>query len=269
MNVTLQGKRVAIAAQRRAEELSHLVEKLGGVPLVRPMQGTVFSDPAETARQIRQAVDAGFDWAIFTTGMGTNALFEAAAAHGLEADFLNALRQASIAARGYKTVKALSQRGLRPVARDDDGTTRGLVRALAPFDLTGRRVIVQLHGDRAPHLMAFLAERQAQVTTLLPYRHVPPPPEQAQRLVDEILRGEVDAVAFTSAPQVHFLFDFARQQGQQEALVEAFSGPVLAVAVGKITAEALHAEGVERVVTPEQERMGAMIIALAEHLSTA
>ncbi|MDP4107042.1 MAG: uroporphyrinogen-III synthase, partial [Bacillota bacterium] len=40
---------------------------------------------------------------------------------------------------------------------------------------------------------------------------------------------------------------------------------VTAAAVGKVTAEALKEEGVERIITPEIERMGAMIIELSNY----
>ena len=40
---------------------------------------------------------------------------------------------------------------------------------------------------------------------------------------------------------------------------------VLAVAVGKVTAEALYEEGVNRVLFPEEERMGSMVVAMSRH----
>lgn len=39
----LTGKRIAITGPRKAAELSIIVEKMGGIPLVRPAQGTVAS----------------------------------------------------------------------------------------------------------------------------------------------------------------------------------------------------------------------------------
>ena len=39
----------------------------------------------------------------------------------------------------------------------------------------------------------------------------------------------------------------------------------VATAVGKVTAEALREEAIERIVVPEHERMGAMIIELAHY----
>ncbi|MNG22492.1 bifunctional uroporphyrinogen-III synthetase/response regulator domain protein [compost metagenome] len=52
-------------------------------------------------------------------------------------------------------------------------------------------------------------------------------------------------------------------------VLEAFSGPVLAAAVGKVTAEALFEEGIERVLYPEEERMGSMVVALSRYYSEA
>jgi len=43
---------------------------------------------------------------------------------------------------------------------------------------------------------------------------------------------------------------------------------VLAAAVGKVTAEALREEGVERLLAPDLERMGAMIVELARFYET-
>lgn len=39
------------------------------------------------------------------------------------------------------------------------------------------------------------------------------------------------------------------------------------VAVGKVTAEAIKEEGIERIIVPEHERMGAMIIELSRYYS--
>ncbi len=38
----LEGKRIALTGPRRAEELGKLIENMGGIPLYRPAQGTVF-----------------------------------------------------------------------------------------------------------------------------------------------------------------------------------------------------------------------------------
>jgi uroporphyrinogen-III synthase len=80
-----------------------------------------------------------------------------------------------------------------------------------------------------------------------------------------LFQAKVDAVCFTAAIQVRSLFKYAKEKGYENKIVDAFKTNVLAVAVGKITAEALHDEGIEKVVAPELERMGAMIVEMTKY----
>ncbi|TBL71024.1 uroporphyrinogen-III synthase [Paenibacillus thalictri] len=261
----LEGKRIALTGPRKAEELSAVVERLGGVPLVRPAQGTVAVEQEKVEPQLRKLLDEGADWVILTTGIGTELLYKAAEKMGEAAKFVERLQAASIAARGYKTVNFLKTLGLKPAVCDDDGTTAGLLRALEPYELSGQRVALQLYGDHAPKLVAWLAEKETHVYEILPYLHVPPDLDVLEKLIGEIMEGSIDAVTFTSTPQVRFMMKYARENGYTARLLEAFAGPTVAVAVGKVTAEALREEGIERIVAPEEERMGSMIVSLAKY----
>jgi len=261
----LAGIRVALTGPRKAEEMGRMVEKQGGIPLIRPAQGTVFLDDGEVERELARLVEESVDWFIFTTGVGVETLLGSARNLGLEQRFHERLQQARIAARGYKAVLAVRKLGLNPVARDDDGTTAGLIRELAAFDLSGCRVALQLHGDPAPRLVGFLRERGAICREILPYRHIPPEEASLRQLTAEIISGGVDAVAFTSGPQVHFLLAYARDTGQLPELMQAFRTHAVAAAVGKFTAECLREEGVGRVVVPKEERMAKLVQALADY----
>ncbi|MBP1156864.1 MULTISPECIES: uroporphyrinogen-III synthase [unclassified Paenibacillus] len=261
----LEGKRIALTGPRKAAELSIMVEKLGGIPVVRPTQGTVAIEREKVEKKITDLIENGTDWIIFTTGVGTEMLVQAAESMGVAEAFIDTLRRTQIAARGYKTVKYLKSLGLEPTVRDDDGTTVGILRALKPYDLHGRRVALQLYGDHAPRLVGWLGEQQAQYYEILPYVHVPPEMNVINKLLSEIVEGELDAVTFTSTPQVRFLMSYAREKGLADRLADAFRGTTVAVAVGKVTAEALRDEGIQRVVAPEEERMGSMIVSLAKY----
>lgn len=261
----LEGKRIAITGPRKAAELSVIVEKQGGIPLIRPAQGTVAIEKEKVEAELQQLLDVGGDWIIFTTGVGTEMLYKVAEEMGAAEAFVEQLRRMNIAARGYKTVNYLKTLGLTPTVRDDDGTTVGILRALQPYDMKGRRVALQLYGDHAPRLVQWLKEQQADYYEILPYLHVPPELEVVDTLLSEIVRREVDAVTFTSTPQVRFLMAYAREKGLEEPLLAAFRESTVAVAVGKVTAEALRDEGIERVVAPEEERMGSMIVALGHY----
>ncbi|MFN2745154.1 uroporphyrinogen-III synthase [Bacillus sp. z60-18] len=268
MGKGLNGRRIAIGASRKTEEMSTLIKKQGGIPVVRSLQGTVFLAEKEVGPDLQTFVETGADWVIFTTGIGTETLVSLAEKLGIGERFLQVIRQAKAASRGYKTAAALKKLGITPTASDDDGTTKGLIESLKPYDFTGKRVMVQLHGENAPSLLAFLEEKGAAVFPLLPYQHVAPDEETVALLCQELLDHEVDAVCFTTAVQVRSLFKFAKENGVREKIVQAFQDHVLAAAVGKVTAEALSEEGVVRLLAPELERMGAMIVELSRFYET-
>lgn len=263
----LEGKRIAITGPRRAEELSKLVENMGGIPLLRPAQGTVLLDDQELRQGLADWMEHPPDWAVFTTGVGLNALLDLAEQSGQAAAWLKVLENSDIAARGYKTVNVLKKNGLSARVRDDDGSSEGLIRSFQAGGcvLEGKEVILQLYGDTAPRLSSWLEEQGAHLRQLLPYRHIAPPEEQLELLLSDLLGGRADAVTFTSAPQVRFLLEHAAAQGKREELLEAFRGPVVAVAVGKVTAHGLHEAGVPRIVAPREERMGSMMVELARY----
>ncbi|PLS17669.1 uroporphyrinogen-III synthase [Bacillus sp. M6-12] len=262
---SLEGKKIALVSQRKTEELSKLVENLGGTPVLRPAQGTVFLDETNIESDIAALVEGNFDWIICTTGLGMETLYNLAGKLGKDKEFIHSLKNANIAARGYKTVNFLKKLGITPVVRDDDGSTAGLVRELAAHSLRGGKVALQLHGDPAPKLIAWLDEQGCDYREILPYKHVPPQPEVMDQLISELLNGEIDAVNFTSTPQGRFLMSFAREKGVEQEIQKLFSSRVVAVAVGKVTAQALKEEGIERVVVPENERMGSAVMALGQY----
>lgn len=264
----MQGKRIVLCASRKTEEMTALIEKQGGIALIRPAQGTVFAKDEALIEEIRDVISQTSDWFIFTTGVGVEALIEAAERGGMKEKWLEAIQAANVAVRGYKTVAALKKIGIPIVAESDDGTTKGLLRSLSSFSFAGKRVVVQLHGDTAPTLKQFMLESGALYTELLPYRHIAPDEDVLNVLYNEIVEQQVDAVCFTTAMQVRFLFSFAKEKRAVEPLCRAFSEHVVACAVGTVTAEALLEEGVTRIVAPELERMGAMIVTLAKYFAS-
>jgi uroporphyrinogen-III synthase len=261
-----EGKVIAITGPRKAEEMSLLVAKQGGLPLVRPTQGTMFEHFDHLAAEVDKLIDKPVQWAVWTTGIGLEKLLEAAREAGREEVLLVKLKQIRHAARGYKTVNALKRLGIVPDIRDDDGSTVGLVRAMASYDADqwrGSLVALQLHGDPAPTLNAFLADAGAQSIELMPYRHTPPDEAVLEQFTSELLSGQIDAVAVTAAPQLRFLFAYAKERGMADKLVQIFQERTLLAAVGKVTAAAAIDEGIKRMLVPDEERMGALIVALS------
>ncbi|KQO17830.1 uroporphyrinogen-III synthase [Paenibacillus sp. Leaf72] len=262
----LKGKRLVIAGSRKTEEMSAIIEKQGGTALVRSLQGLTLLDEETLEAPLRRFAAEGADWVVLTTGIGSETLASNAEKLDIKEAFLEQLTQASIASRGYKTTAYLKRTGLKAVVADDDGTVQNLIEKLAEHDFAGQRIVIQLHGEPSPELERFFAAKKAgEVISLLPYKHVPPEVSVLTQLMEELAAGEVDAICFTTAVQVQYLFRYARKIGLEQQLLELFAGQVLAAAVGKVTAEALQLNGVQRYIVPDIERMGAMIIEVAHY----
>ena len=283
MTKPLTGKRIAVAGGRKFDELAAIISKQGGEALCRPMMGSVSNDSTELSNIIRKVCE-GADWFVLVTGVGTKALLEKADELGLGERLRELLSHANIAARGYKTFKVIKTLGLKPVIIDDDGTVEGVRRQLEQGQLehsqqvlrkaqntdttwtfAGKQVAVQLHGERMPVLTDWLLSQGAVVTEIPLYFYEKPEEKDLQQLLFEVLSSDVDAVAFTSNTQVKFFFEGAKRQRSESFLQRAFNERVIALSVGSMTSAALRDYGVTRIVAPEHERMGAMVMALSAY----
>ena len=266
----LDGKRIAIGGPRRMKELSELVRNLGGEPLARPLMNTVPLEDPTVLDPLSRLAGGGADWVVLTTGVGTRSLVAAAERAGIRDAVLASIAHAKIAARGYKTVNALRELGLAPTVTDTDGSIEGLLTALGPHDIAGARTTVQLYGTNDSQLIDALRARGALVDELVLYRYTPPAGDVVAALLAEITAASIDAVVFTSAPQATYLFEAAKARGEGGAVRDAFNaGAPIALSQGAVTSAALREHGVTAIVAPENERMGAMIMALAQHYANS
>jgi uroporphyrinogen-III synthase len=86
------------------------------------------------------------------------------------------------------------------------------------------------------------------VSTVAPYVYADAADDKAvQNLVTRLEAGEIDALAFTSTPQVERLFSIA----PEATVLEALSNTVVA-AVGPVVAETLRKRGIQARVMPEE-----------------
>lgn len=268
MTKPLTGKRIAVAGGRKFDELAAIIAKQGGEASCRPMMGSVSNASSELADVIRKVSEQGADWFVLVTGVGTKALLEKADELNLGERLRELLSNAKIAARGYKTFNALKTLGLKPVIVDDDGTVEGVRRQLEAFDFSNKLVTVQLHGERMPVLTDWLLSQGANVTEIPLYFYEEPLKQDIQKLLYEVLSNDVDVVAFTSNTQVKFFFEGARKQRAESFLQKAFNEKVIALSVGSMTTAELKKHSITRIVAPEHERMGAMVMELVKYYQT-
>jgi uroporphyrinogen-III synthase len=103
----LEGKKIVFGGTRKIEEISAIIEKQGGIPIVRSLQGTVFLAEKEVEPDLKKFIETGADWVIFTTGIGLETLLNIAEKLALKDEFLNIISHVKVASRGYKTLSAL------------------------------------------------------------------------------------------------------------------------------------------------------------------
>jgi uroporphyrinogen-III synthase len=148
-------------------------------------------------------------------------------------------------------VRALREIGLTADVPADEPTTEGVIAALKRHDLTGHCVGVQLYpGNANERLLKFLAGAGAKADTVLPYVYASESDDaRVMAVIAEMATGQIDAIAFTSAPQVRRFRDVARAFGREAELRRGLERIVVA-AVGPIVAAELNAIGVQVNVIP-------------------
>ena len=188
---------------------------------------------------------------ILTTGEGLRRLLSCIERHepALRPGFLAALSQVRKITRGPKPVRALRELGLKADLTAAQPTTTGLIETLRGERLSGRRFGVQLYGTEPnTPLCEFLTAAGATVRTVAPYVYADAADDAAVHgLLAELARGAVDAIAFTSTPQVERLFAAGAAEQVRAALART-----LVAAVGPVVAAALGRHGVQARLMPEE-----------------
>jgi uroporphyrinogen-III synthase len=247
----LAGRRIALLEHRELDRLGRMLEEQGAETLRCPLVAIVDApDPAPVEAWMRRAIAAPFDDLVLMTGEGLRRLRGVAERAGLEPAFREAVGRMRTITRGPKPARALREIGLNPGLRAETPTTEGVIAALATGELAGRQVGVQLPPDAPPRLADFLREAGASPDPVAPYAYVPRADrDEIVAVIDEMTAGRVDAIAFTSAPQVARLFAAAADAGHDTRLLAALRATPIA-AVGPVVAAELERRGFGIAIMP-------------------
>lgn len=261
----LAGFTVGITADRRREELESLLTRRGARVLSGPALRIVPVAEDDHLMQVTKSLVATPpDVLVANTGVGFRGWVEAADGWGLLEQLLAALGTARTVVRGPKAAGAVRAAGLREEWSPPAESSEEVLSYLLEQGVAGRRIAVQLHGEPQTTFCAALRDAGAEVVEAPVYRWVPPhDPAPLLRLIDSVLAGEVDALAFTSAPAVVSLLHHAGER--RPALVRTLRSDVVVACVGPVCARPLVAEGVPSVL-PERMRLGGLVRSLAEAL---
>ncbi len=249
---TLAGRVIAVPETREIEIFAAMLERRGATVLRCPMVAIRDApDPAPVLQWVRHFARGACDDLILLTGEGLRRILSCIEHHEppLKAPFVQALALARKITRGPKPARALRELGLRSDIAAEIPTTEGVINSLRPLDLKGRRVGLQLYGTEPNRpLTDFLEQAGASVRIVAPYVYADAADDEAVlNLIKRIEAGEVDAIAFTSTPQVDRLFSVAAPEMVGQALAKT-----VVAAIGPVVAETLRKRGIQARVMPEE-----------------
>jgi uroporphyrinogen-III synthase len=264
----LENITVAITEHRHTKEFAALFERVGATVYACPvLEERKVENRSELQSFVRSACSGNVDTMIFLTGVGAKFLIAEADSMGVKGSFLAALDKGLVVVRGPKPVAALRQFGVRIDVIPQTPTTEGVIEALAGKDLKDRNVGVQLYGTPNPRLVSALESRGAKVTPVHVYDYgAIADPIVVNTLITKLLHGEIQVIAFTSAPQVRVLFNLADQLGVSDSLDRGLKKVVIA-SVGEVTSRALEEKGLTAEIVPTQSKMGSLAQAVADYFS--
>jgi uroporphyrinogen-III synthase len=248
----LAGRVVAVPETREIDVFAAMLERRGAQVVRCPMVAIRDApDPAPVLQWSRELAQGSFDDLILLTGEGLRRILGCIERNEptLKERFVAALAHARKITRGPKPARALRELGMKPDITPERPTTEGVIASLQPLDLKDRRFGVQLYGTEPNRpLIDFLESAGAKVSTVAPYVYADAADDAAVlNLLSRIQAGEVDAIAFTSTPQVERLFAVAPAQAVMTAL-----GKTVVAAVGPVVAETLQKHGIQPRLMPEE-----------------
>ncbi len=260
----LVGFTVGITAARRADEFAALLTRRGAEVMMAP---TIRILPLVDDTELERVTDAIIadppDIMVATTGIGFRGWVEAADGWGNVEALLGALGKSRLIARGPKAKGAIRAAGLREEWSPQSESSSEVLDLLLEEGVEGVRIAVQLHGattewEPLPDFCAVLRAAGARVVPVPVYRwNMHPDVDRIDRMIAAVIRGDLDAITFTSAPAAASILTRAKDLGKLKQFVDAMRTSVAVVCVGSVTAAPLEALQIPTIY-PKRFRLGAL-----------
>lgn len=264
----LAGRRVVLAGARKGEEFTGPLERRGvDVTVAAALSYVDLADDHDLHAAIRDLIADPPDLLIMTTGVGWRGVLQAARTIDLESAFLDAVRSSRVFVRGAKARGGAQGSGLAVSFCADSETSAELITRLAAEDLAGRRVAIQHHGSGSADLDDAVSAAGGQPVDLIAYRTAPAPdPTAVSRAIVDVIAGQVDVLAFTSAPLFTAYVQTAEADGNRQEFVDALrDGRCQVAGFGELTVKPMLELGLTPLI-PERSRLGALVKSVVAHL---
>lgn len=258
------GLRVLSFESRMATEMTRLIERHGGVPVVVPALREIpipLQDNGAVFRFGVRLMLGQVDILILLTGTGTKTLFEVLQTRYPLADIAQALKKVIVVTRGPKPQAALKALGLEPnITVPEPNTWVEIVSTLDEYrPVKGFRVAVQEYGMSNPDLLEALRQRGAEVFPVPIYRWALPEEVGLLRhVIGELVEGKIDVMLITNAAQLDHVMQLVEQEGKTELFKDACKKMVVA-SIGPTASERLRHYDLPIDFEPSHSKMGVLV----------
>ena len=247
----LFGKRVLVTRARpQASALSQRLQELGAEPVEFP---TIAIAPPSDWSNLDQALDklATYDWVIFTSANGVEAVVERLRALGSD---LRLLGGPHVAAIGPATAQALQGQGVRVDFVPSVYVAEEIAAGIG--DVRGQRVLLPRADKARPALAQGLRQKGALVDEVVAYRTTAASSGDLQAILGN---GKIDIVTFTSSSTVKNLA--TALGGRPQELGQALSG-MLVACIGPVTASTAQELGIRVDVVAREHTIQGLVDAI-------
>jgi uroporphyrinogen-III synthase len=269
--VDFQGLTVAAFESRMATEITRLIERHKGRPLVTPALREIPLESNQAAHEFGVRLMAGqIDLLILLTGVGTTTLFDLLKVRHPWPSIVEALKGMTIIARGPKPVAALRTAGLQATLTvPEPNTWHDIMTTLDEYrPVKGLRVAVQEYGISNPDLLQALEQRGAEVFPVPIYKWaLPEDLGPIRHALNEIMAGRVNVILITNAIQVDHVMKVLEMDGKLESFQAALKKPVVA-SIGPTASERLRQHGWPVDFEPSHPKMGILMKEVSEQASS-
>jgi uroporphyrinogen III methyltransferase / synthase len=255
-NRPLFGKRVLVTrARTQASALSKLLSERGVQPVELPaIEIQPVNDPTELDQSI---IDLpGFDWMIFTSANGVEAMWDRLVVLGKDARQFGSVK---IGAIGPATAEALAERGLYPDFMPVEYTSKGILEGLSERDVNGCHILLP-RADIAPKdLTEGLIGLGAEPVEVIAYL-TKPSAEVAEKAKQMLLDGEIDIITFASSSTVTNLIQALGDDWQVARNAKI-------ACIGPVTAATARDAGLEVDIIASEQTIPGLVDAIEEAYS--
>lgn len=263
------GLTVAAFESRMAAEVTRLIERHGGNPLVTPALREIPLDDNSAALKFGvKLTTERVDLLVLLTGVGTTALFDLLKTRYPWSSIVAAIKQTALVARGPKPVAALKAFGLQPTLTvPEPNTWVDLISTLDEYrPVKGLRVAVQEYGASNPDLLEALQQRGAEVFQVPIYRWaLPENLEPLRQALDEVIAGKVPVLLITNAVQVDHVMEVLGKDGKLKSFRAALKKMVVA-SIGPTASERLRHYEWPIDLEPSHAKMGVLVKESSEQI---